>query len=505
MPTIIVDGSGNPVIPTEPIADPNQQVADTQGNIINPSKEDGNLLSVKNNLDDVKTKLDSIISGNASEATLAQVRDSLDTVETKLQSLIDNTDTLEVNTDDLESKVQSVRDQLNVLSSTRASEATLALIKAKTDNIDVLLSTVATQATLALIKAKTDNLDAALSTRASESTLSSLNSKDFATQTTLALIKAKTDNLDIALSTRASETTLSGIKADLDNVISTANSTTTPLGIGRTFTGTAEDATKYGTISVFIFSNVASATDGFKIQYSIDGTNWDDDDTYTIPANNGKFFTFSPEARYFRIYYTNGSVAQTTFRLQVVLKARHTKPSSHRIDDIIEENSDAELVRAVISDLLVTLCGEDKAFFGSVELSLATAGSENKVILLRNPSGSGKNLFLGISILDMLTKGGQATIRMYKNPTITSVGTAVTPISSRLGGNGASVMTLYSAPTISANGTRVATYSVGKDASSLSLDFKFGLELTPGNDILITGSPDANNRTVAVTFQWVEV
>lgn len=71
------------------------------------------------------------------------------------------------------------------LPSGASTEATLALIKAKTDNLDVLLSTrtkpadtqpvslasqplptgASTEATLALIKAKTDNLDVLLSTR----------------------------------------------------------------------------------------------------------------------------------------------------------------------------------------------------------------------------------------------------------------------------------------------------------------------------------------------------
>lgn len=156
-----------------------------------------------------------------------------------------------------------------------ATEATLALVKAKTDNLDVLLSSravtgltdaqlrasavpvsgtffqvtqpvsaaslplpagAATEATLALIKAKTDNLDVALSTRAGDRTTAaapfavrlsdgavfittlpvSVASLPLpagaateatlatrATEATLALIKAKTDNLDVALSTRA--------------------------------------------------------------------------------------------------------------------------------------------------------------------------------------------------------------------------------------------------------------------------------------------------------------
>jgi hypothetical protein len=123
----------------------------------------------------------------------------------------------------------SLGNALDVFLSSRASEATLALIRAKTDNVDVALSTRATEATLALIKAKTDNLDVllstrtkpadvqgiraltaadtvtivsaaldvALSTRATEATLATR-----ATEATLALIKAKTDNLDALLSTR---------------------------------------------------------------------------------------------------------------------------------------------------------------------------------------------------------------------------------------------------------------------------------------------------------------
>ena len=449
------------------------------------------LSSAKTVLDNILAQLDVALSTRASESTLSDIKDELDTVETKLQAIIDNTDSLEINTDELESKVQSVRDQLDVLLSTRASEATLALIKAKTDNLDSTLSSRATEATLALIKAKTDNINVLLSTIASEATL--------------ALIKAKTDNLDVALSTRASESTLSGIKGDLDNVVSTANSTSTPLGSGGTFTGTVEEVTKYGSIAVFVYSDVASATDGCIVEYSTDGVNFDDSDTYTVPANNGKFFTFGPEARYFRVRYINGTSAQTTFRLQTILRARPMKYSSHRADDLIEENSDTELVRAVTSEIGLTLANENKIFFGPTEANLATGGSENRAILLRNPAGSGKTLFVGLCVLDMLTKGGQATIRIYKDPTVTSAGTSVTPVSSKIDGSVASSATLYTLPTISANGTRMATFSVGKDASSFPIDFKFSLILAAGHDILITGNPDANNRLMAFTFQWAEV
>lgn len=161
-----------------------------------------------------------------------------------------------------------------------ATEATLALIKAKTDNLDADLSTLATQTTLASVLAK---LDVALSTRVAEATftarIGTLGQKamtvstpvviasdqssiavtatisgtadvsdrvgrllghvtvdssalptgaateatvaTLATQATLALIKTKTDNLDVLLSTVATQTTLASVLAKLDVALST--------------------------------------------------------------------------------------------------------------------------------------------------------------------------------------------------------------------------------------------------------------------------------------------
>jgi hypothetical protein len=133
------------------------------------------------------------------------------------------------------------------------------------------------------------------------------------------------------------------------NAVSTDNSTATPLGISGVFTGTAEEVSEYGTISVGVFADVASATDGLSIQFSTDGTNWDHIDTFTIPSSTGKIFTVGPSARYYRVVYTNGTTAQASFRLQSVFKLSAPKPSSHRIQDSISTNDDAELVKAILS------------------------------------------------------------------------------------------------------------------------------------------------------------
>lgn len=138
---------------------------------------------------------------------------------------------------------------------------------------------------------------------------------------------------------------------NLIGIVSVANSTIAPLAANATFTGTAEDVTDYSSITVQIFTDQASATGGFKSQYSPDAINWDDGDAYTVaasPANNGKYFSFPPQAKYFRMVYTNGSTIQTAFRLQTIFRRSTVKFSSHRIGDTMDDENDAELVKANI-------------------------------------------------------------------------------------------------------------------------------------------------------------
>lgn len=124
--------------------------------------------------------------------------------------------------------------------------------------------------------------------------------------------------------------------------VSTNNSTSTPLAISGVFTGTSEDITQYGFITVSVISNVASAIDGLSVQQSSDGTNWDISDNYSIPAATGKTFSIPRVGKFFRIIYTNGGTLQTSFRLQVMLTKYGIKPSSVRPQDSRTNDNDME-------------------------------------------------------------------------------------------------------------------------------------------------------------------
>jgi hypothetical protein len=102
------------------------------------------------------------------------------------------------------------------------------------------------------------------------------------------------------------------------NFISSLNSSSTPLNISSTFTGTGEDIHIYKSLIVSLFSDKSSATNGLSLEFSIDGTNYDFKKTYSIIGNSPFSTSLQVIARYFRVVYTNGITAQSTFRMQTI-------------------------------------------------------------------------------------------------------------------------------------------------------------------------------------------
>lgn len=135
-----------------------------------------------------------------------------------------------------------------------------------------------------------------------------------------------------------------------DDTVSTNNSTVATLGIGANFTPTADDVLGYTTVTITLFSNVDSATDGMTFQFSSDNSNWDDTNTFTYTAAKGtRRFEFPVTARYFRVNYTNGGTGQGSFRVQTILHRQCMVTSIHRLVDDISPDRSATLVKAVIA------------------------------------------------------------------------------------------------------------------------------------------------------------
>ena len=154
-----------------------------------------------------------------------------------------------------------------------------------------------------------------------------------------------------------------------DNVISTDNSTTTPLGSGGVFQGLSADVLQFGVIQILVNASHDSAALGLVFQASHDSVTWFDTDSYNYIAGSVKTYSLAPAARHFRVKFTNGGTAQTDFTLQTIFKKTYSKPSSHRIGDVMVADDDAEIVQAVIA-------------------GKSTAGGGSYVDVKVNPSGA---------------------------------------------------------------------------------------------------------------------
>ena len=112
--------------------------------------------------------------------------------------------------------------------------------------------------------------------------------------------------------------------------VSSNNSSTSTLSASGTFTGTSDDVTNFSSITVNILSNVPSSSTGVSFQFSSDNSNWDIKYEHNTIANEEKIFELPINAQYFRVVFTNGSIAQSSFRLQTIYhstKIYHKSPS----------------------------------------------------------------------------------------------------------------------------------------------------------------------------------
>ena len=247
-----------------------------------------------------------------------------------------------------------------------------AATEAKLEAVRVLIASLdgkdyATQTTLATLATEA-KLEAV------RVLLASLDGKDYATQTTLVAANTKLDTIDAVLDSikdtdgikkitdplPAGTNTLGkadqGVSADFADawavksagVLSADNSTTTPLGAGAVFTGASEEVLHYANATVYIDTDQPSAVKGVEVQFSTDSVNWATTAEYAflVPPVH---LSVPPRARYFRLRYTNGATPQTYFRLQTIWHYFRTKPSSLSLQQPINEDNDAELVRSILS------------------------------------------------------------------------------------------------------------------------------------------------------------
>jgi len=148
----------------------------------------------------------------------------------------------------------------------------------------------------------------------------------------------------------AVKNTSTPLMSELYNEVVGGNTSEVTLAGGGNFTGTWRELWKFGGLQVGVYSNVDSATDGFKVEFSYDGLAVHHTHTYTFKASsNGIGYIFAPEFKFFRINYTNGAAAQTDFKLISTLKPTALFPSQYRLSTPMYDETQVLLTKSVIS------------------------------------------------------------------------------------------------------------------------------------------------------------
>lgn len=101
-------------------------------------------------------------------------------------------------------------------------------------------------------------------------------------------------------------------------VVGTGNSSVAAIAADAVYTGKSDIVKDYASIAVNVYADVASASDGVELQFSADGTNWWTHRSFTLAAGQTLSVELDVVAYRFRVKYTNGSAAQSAFRLQSI-------------------------------------------------------------------------------------------------------------------------------------------------------------------------------------------
>lgn len=104
---------------------------------------------------------------------------------------------------------------------------------------------------------------------------------------------------------------------NLSNPRSAGQNTVTPLGISGVYTSAQFSTAGFGRVIGTVFSDQAGT---LVIQQSSDGINYDASTSVNVAASTKTSFSVEVVAPYVQLVYTNGTTAQTVFRLYSFLR-----------------------------------------------------------------------------------------------------------------------------------------------------------------------------------------
>jgi hypothetical protein len=157
--------------------------------------------------------------------------------------------------------------------------------------------------------------------------------------------------------------------------------------------------------------------------------------------------------------------------------------------------------------VLSYLTGQNKVYSVALSVAAASAGVDNPLVYIRNPSGSGKALHILKVIGGTAVANVADTYKLTANPTVSANGTSQTAVSRNVGGGaGTAVALVTTLPTVSAVGSVLQNAVGGQNSQTVEILIEeYSTIVQPNNAILVTADPSSNNRVSAITVIWAEI
>ena len=152
--------------------------------------------------------------------------------------------------------------------------------------------------------------------------------------------------VDVKVSPSGSLTTeISNTDYSLRGTIDTNNSTSSPLNNNNTYTGTWVDCSAYASI---VFHTITDKSGTLYIDFSSNASNTDRTISYDVIASTSEVHRVSVICKYYRIRFTNNSGSnQTYIRLQSLLGSQN--PLTTKMSGTISEDQDTLITRTILA------------------------------------------------------------------------------------------------------------------------------------------------------------
>jgi len=211
------------------------------------------------------------------------------------------------------------------------------------------------------------------------------------------------------------------------NITDYNNTTTTALDSAAAYTGTATRLVDYGgergqtsAISVSVYSDQNSGTNGFKVQFSHDGSLWVTSHQSTITGASGvpTKVWFYPEDSYYRVTYTNSTTDQDTLYITSKLFHGAIYPNDDALTDslsagnaqlnLIKTNGDTTNAVLNVMEPDIDLIADSTTIQGNLFRRIATSNDSIEVnieesnVLLESATSFNHVKLAGVSVATQL-------------------------------------------------------------------------------------------------------